>query len=179
MMTAKLLLAYLLQTVNITGLDIDTNKIDLEEAYCLAKNVYYESSGEDIQGQFAVASVTLNRVKDSRYPTTICEVVKQTTISNVTKRVVCQFSWYCENDKKGKDITFRNKDGSINQVLVDKFQVASVVALTTMAGEVPDVSKGATHFHNPNIVVPPWAKTLRKTKRIGNHDFYTLPPVKE
>jgi spore germination cell wall hydrolase CwlJ-like protein len=76
MMTAKLLLVYLLQTSPATlGLDIDTNSIDMEQAYCLAKNVYYESRNEDIRGQFAVASVTLNRVKDSRYPTTVCDVV--------------------------------------------------------------------------------------------------------
>lgn len=179
MMTAKLLLSYLLQTVDPTGLNIDASKIDVEQAYCLAKNVYYESKGEDIKGQFAVATVTLNRVKDSRYPTTICEVVKQRTVHRVTKRLVCQFSWYCEKGKGDRDISFRNKDGTINQVLVDKFQIASIVAITSMVGEVPDVTRGATHFHNPDIVVPAWARTLRKTGSIGNHDFYALPPVKD
>lgn len=179
MITAKLLLAYLLQTVNITGVDIDTSKIDLEQAYCLAKNVYYEAGNEDIQGQFAVASVTLNRANDSRFPTTVCEVVKQTTISNVSKKIVCQFSWYCEADKRGKDIPVRNKDGTINQAVVDKFQVASIVAITALAGEVPDASGGATHFHNPNVVKPAWSRTLKKTKRVGNHDFYRMPPPAE
>lgn len=179
MITAKLLLAYLLQTVNITGVDIDTSKVDLEQAYCLAKNIYYEAGGEDIQGQFAVASVTLNRANDSRFPTTVCEVVKQTTISSVSKKIVCQFSWYCEADKKGKDIPVRNKDGSINQAVVDKFQVASIVAITALNGNIPDSTGGATHFHNPNVANPPWTKTLRKTRRVGNHDFYKLPPREE
>ena len=179
MLTAKLLLAYLLQTVSVNELGIDTSNIDIEQAYCLAKNIYYESKGEDLQGQFAVAAVTLNRVKDSRYPTTICKVVKQATVSNITKRVVCQFSWYCEPGKGNKDINFKNKDGSVNQTLVNKFQIASMVAITTMSGNVPDPSLGATHFHNPNIVSPMWSKTLKKTRRIGNHDFYKLPPDKK
>lgn len=179
MITTKLLLAYLLQTANITGIDVDSTKFNLDEVHCLAKNIYYEASGEDIRGQFAVASVTLNRVKDSRFPTTICEVVKQTTISNISKKLVCQFSWYCEEEKKRSGIPIRNKDGSPNQPVIDKFQVASMVALAAMSGEVIDVSKGATHFHNPNIVKPAWSNTLQRTARIGNHDFYKLPPVAE
>lgn len=179
MITTKLLLAYLLQTVNITGVDIDTSKVNLDEVHCLAKNIYYEASGEDIQGQFAVASVTLNRVKDSRFPTTICEVVKQTTVSNITKKLVCQFSWYCEENKKKAGIPISNKDGTLNQLVVDKFQVASMVAIAAMSGDVQDVTKGATHFHNPNVVIPPWAKTLTRTARIGNHDFYKLPSIKD
>ncbi len=176
MMTAKLLLAYLLQTSSATlGIDIDTSKVDVEQAYCLAKNVYYESRNEDIRGQFAVASVTLNRVKDSRYPTTVCDVVKQTTISNISRRLVCQFSWYCEADKKGKEIPVRNKDGTINQHVVDQFQVASLVAIQVLSGQAEDNTNGATHFHNPFTSKPAWRFTLKKTMRVGNHDFYKLP----
>lgn len=179
MMTAKLLLAYLLQSASVVGIDVDTSKVDLEQAYCLAKNIYYEARNEDIRGQFAVASVTLNRANDPRFPTTVCEVVKQTTISNVSKRIVCQFSWYCEADKKGKEIPVKNRDGTINQQVVDQFQVASIVAITALGGNVVDNTNGATHFHNPFTSSPAWKHTLRKTMRVGNHDFYKLPPVKE
>lgn len=172
MMSAKLLLAYLLQTAPMMGLNIDSTKIDIEQAYCLAKNIYYESRNEDLRGQYAVASVTLNRVNDPRYPDTVCGVVKQITIARATKKAVCQFSWYCENDKKGKDLPFRNKDGTINQRVVDQFQVASIVALTVMSGDIEDNTNGATHFHNPYTSFPPWRHELRKTMRVGNHDFY-------
>jgi spore germination cell wall hydrolase CwlJ-like protein len=179
MLTAKFLLAYLLQTASIVGIDVDTSKIDPEQAYCLAKNIYYEARNEDIRGQFAVASVTLNRVNDSRFPTTVCEVVKQTTIHRISKRLVCQFSWYCENDKKGKEIPVKNKDGTVNQAVVDQFQVASIVAITVLGGNVEDNTHGATHFHNPFVSQPAWRHELKKTMRVGNHDFYKLPPPKE
>jgi len=178
MLTAKLLLAYLLSTAGVVGLDVDTAKIDPAEAYCLAENIYYEARNEDIRGQFAVASVTLNRANDSRFPNTICGVVKQTAVSKVSRRLVCAFSWYCENDKKGKEIPVRNKDGSINQQVVDQFQVASIVAITILGGEVEDNTHGATHFHNPSTSNPAWKTELTKTIKVGNHDFYKLPPVK-
>ena len=48
-----------------------------DEVKCLAKNIYFEARNQSIQGMYAVADVTLNRVKDSRWPSTVCEVVKQ------------------------------------------------------------------------------------------------------
>lgn len=178
MITAKILLAYLLQTASLVGLDVDTSKIDPSEAYCLAENIYYEARNEDIRGQFAVASVTINRANDPRFPNSICDVVKQTAISRITKKVVCAFSWYCENDRKGKEIPFRNKDGSINQQIVDQFQVASIVAITALSGAAEDNTFGATHFYNPAISSPPWANELKKTVSLGNHNFHKLPPAK-
>lgn len=179
MMTAKMLLLYLLQTVNIVGVDVDTSRVDPEQAFCLAENIYYESRSEDIRGQFAVASVTLNRVNDSRFPNTICGTVKQSAISRINHKLVCAFSWYCENDKKGREIPVRNKDGTINQQVVDQFQIASIVAIKILTGNVEDNTHGATHFHNPITSHPSWRKTLKKTVSIGNHDFYKLQPPKE
>lgn len=175
MITAKLLLAYILSSASILGVNIDTSKIDPEEAYCLAENIYYESKSEDIRGQFAVGAVTLNRVNDGRFPSTVCDVVKQANIHRVTKKVVCAFSWYCENDKKGKEIPVRNKDGTINQIVVDQFQVASIVAVQLLGGNVEDNTDGATHFHNPFTSQPGWRHEMKKTLRVGNHDFYRMP----
>ncbi len=53
---------------------------DLE---CLATNVYREARGEPMEGQIAVAKVTLNRVYSGKYPSSICGVVYQKN----------QFSW--------------------------------------------------------------------------------------
>ena len=175
MITAKILLAYLLQSVDISGLTIDTTQIDPQEVYCLAENIYYEARNEDIRGQFAVASVTLNRTKDGRYPNTVCGVVQQSARSRITNGLVCAFSWYCENDKKGKEIPVKNRDGSINQAVIDQFQIASIVAITVLSGNVEDNTKGATHFHNPFTSNPAWKYQLTKTMRVGNHDFYKLP----
>jgi spore germination cell wall hydrolase CwlJ-like protein len=178
MITAKLLLAYILSSASLIGVNVDTSKIDPEEAYCLAENIYYESRNEDIRGQFAVGAVTLNRVNDGRFPSTVCDVVKQANIHRVTKKVVCAFSWYCENDKKGKEIPVKNKDGTINQAVVDQFQVASIVAVQLLGGKVEDNTDGATHFHNPYTSQPNWRFEMKRTMRVGNHDFYRMPSPK-
>lgn len=178
MMTAKLILAYILNSASSMGLAVDTSTIDHEEAYCLAENIYYEAKGEDIRGQFAVASVTLNRVKDPRFPNTICGVVKQSAVSRSTNKSVCAFSWYCENGKKGREIPVRNRDGSVNQAVVDQFQVASIVAIKALSGRVKDNTNGATHFYNPSVAQPAWQYELKKTVRLGNHDFHRLPPIR-
>lgn len=178
MITAKLLLAYILQASSLYGITVDTTQIDPQEAYCLAENVYYEAKSESIRGQYAVASVILNRTKDPRYPDTVCGVVQQTSKSKISERVVCAFSWYCDSNRRGKEISLRKRDGSVNQAVVDQFQVASIVAITVLGGGVEDNTNGATHFHNPNISSPDWASTLRKTARIGNHDFYRLRPFR-
>ena len=47
------------------------------ERECLADNIYFEARNQGFAGWVAVAQVTLNRVRDDRFPNTICEVVKQ------------------------------------------------------------------------------------------------------
>ena len=76
------------------------------ETECLAENIYFEARNQGFAGWVAVAQVTLNRVRDDRFPNTICEVVKQglTYESGFPIRDKCQFSWYCD----GKSDTILN-----------------------------------------------------------------------
>ena len=41
--------------------------VDRHDALCLARNIYFEARGEGSRGQYAVAAVTLNRVRDKRW----------------------------------------------------------------------------------------------------------------
>lgn len=51
--------------------------LDDEHLRCLASAVYFESQGEPLAGQLAVAQVILNRVKSGRYAGTVCGVITQ------------------------------------------------------------------------------------------------------
>ena len=78
-----------------------------EALMCMALNIYHEARNQSIVGQVAVAEVVMNRVEDSRFPDTICEVVKQAvTYKNTDKPVLhkCQFSWYCDGQKDEPDL---------------------------------------------------------------------------
>jgi len=47
------------------------------EILCVALAVYFESRGEPLEGQYAVASVVWNRRNDPRWPNHTCEVVSE------------------------------------------------------------------------------------------------------
>ena len=71
---------------------------------CMADNIYFEARNQGTAGWSAVASVTLNRVQDKRFPNTVCEVVRQGPTRESWKqngefyplKHRCQFSWYCD-----------------------------------------------------------------------------------
>lgn len=48
-----------------------------EHLRCLASAVYFESQGEPLAGQIAVARVILNRIRSGRFAADVCGVVKQ------------------------------------------------------------------------------------------------------
>ena len=126
-----------------------------KEQKCLAEAVYFESRGESIKGQAAVAQVVLNRVRNPAYPNTICGVVYQNT--NWINH--CQFSFAC--------------DGRKHRVTeMAQWTVAQQVARAVSAGQIwfPEVGS-ATHYHAV-YVRPRWARTMIKVDKIGLHIFY-------
>lgn len=126
-----------------------------EKAFrCLAQAVYFEARSEPFEGQVAVAYVILNRVKDRRYPNSICEVVFQ----NEKRRHHCQFSFAC--------------DGlSDNPYEMTAWNVARRVAGGTLSNASGDVTAHSTHYH-AKYVSPGWAKYLQPTIQVGRHIFY-------
>lgn len=81
---------------------------------CLRTAIYFESRGETLRGQFAVAEVILNRVDSPDYPKTICGVVQQGGSGG------CQFSYACD----GRADAMRDPDaqwraGRIARVMMD------------------------------------------------------------
>ena len=136
----------------------------LETAFiCLALNTYHEAKNQSMVGQVATAQVVMNRVADSRYPNTVCEVVKQGPKykgSDVPVRHKCQFSWFC--------------DGKSDEPKLDSKEwfKAKDYARIVLSGRIAlDVTEGATHYH-ATYVKPAWAKTKTRTTRIEKHIFY-------
>lgn len=156
-----------------TSVHATTEKTELysEEAhpqeYCLALNIYYESRGSNYADQVAVADVVMNRVEDTRYPNTICEVVKQgkqkpswkDPNKMVMVRDACQFSWYCD----GKSDDPQDRNAWINAQQIAWFMIWD--------RKHRGITEGATHYH-ANYVSPRWAKDLQLVGRIGVHIFY-------
>ena len=124
---------------------------------CLARNVYFESRGEPINGQYAVAEVTMNRLASGRYPRTVCGVVYQKNWDSLRKRYVGAFSW----------TEFDTLSPPVGEQWLQAWDVAEAVYY----GRGPRVLDGAMFFHAVYIM-PDWARTKRPIARIGGHVFY-------
>ncbi len=121
--------------------------VDDAELNCLAAGVYYESKGEPLEGQLAVAQVILNRTASGRFPRSVCGVLKQRG----------QFSFV--------------RGGSIPQppagarAWKTALAVARVARADKWDSQVPD----ALYFH-ARYVSPGWRRA--RVGSVGNHVFY-------
>ena len=124
---------------------------------CLAEALYFEARGEPIQGQLAVGEVILNRVKDTRYPSSICKVINQGT----GRRFACQFTYTC--------------DGKLETVSERKpYEIALKIAKILMTTHDGKLTRGSTHYHS-NYVNPKWSKKFERVAKFGRHIFYRQP----
>ena len=116
------------------------------ELSCLAGAVYFESKGEPLSGQLAVANVIINRTNSGRFPHTICGVVKQPG----------QFSFI--------------RGGAIPAIRsAAQYRTAMAIAQVAMDKEWDNPTPGALYFH-ARRVSPGWARPRVAT--IGNHIFF-------
>jgi spore germination cell wall hydrolase CwlJ-like protein len=125
----------------------DTGAALNAEGHCLAGAVYFESKGESLAGQLAVARVVMARAKSGRFPGSLCGVVYQKS----------QFSFV-----RGASMPNIDK-GSQNW--------RNAVAVTKIALDNAWKSpvEGALFFH-ARRVSPGWRLTRLGT--VDNHIFY-------
>ena len=121
--------------------------VDLDpELRCLAGAVYFESRGESLVGQLAVAHVVINRAQSGRFPKSLCGVVHQRS----------QFSFV----RGGKMPAIR--EGA-------QWNNAIAIAQIARDGSWKNHAPGALFFH-ARYVSPGWRKT--RIAQIDNHIFY-------
>jgi spore germination cell wall hydrolase CwlJ-like protein len=122
---------------------------------CLANAVYFESRGEPVRGQIAVAQVVMNRVFSDFYPDNVCDVVYQ----NARRHLACQFTFACDG---------------IPDVVTEPeaWRRATRIAKDMLDGKLwlDEVGK-ATHYH-AYWVRPSWVHEMKKLYKLGVHTFY-------
>ena len=165
-MIKEVVLSFLVATTSVDKAEVD--KFRHTEATCLAKNMYYEARNQGLAGQLAVSLVVMNRVKDSRYPNTVCGVVEQGPTRESWKkngtfypiRNRCQFSWFCDgkSDEPKEPTTYKRLLDLALVLVYDDIQIV-------------DFTEGATHYH-ADYVYPAWRKSKTKTVEIADHIFY-------
>ncbi len=111
---------------------------------CIAQAVYYESKGEPVRGQRAVADVIINRTKRPGFASTPCGVIRQPhQFTNASR-------W------------------RIPSAADPLWQRAKEIARNAIEG-IGTVSTAITHFHAASVR-PGWS--MRRVAAIGGHIFY-------
>ncbi len=113
---------------------------------CLAGAIYFESKGEPLSGQLAVADVILNRAKSGRFPEDVCDVVLQRG----------QFGFV-----RGGRIPSINEDSK-------SYRTAVAVAKVAMADAWDGEAGRALYFNRGRAP----SSGLTKVASIGNHIFW-------
>ena len=131
-----------IQAKSVTQQKREVISITSDELLLLSKLITGEARGESYEGQVAVAAVVINRVKDSRFPNSIKDVIYQKSAFSVVK------------------------DGSINMQPNESAYKAAQEALYGL-----DPTDKAVYFWNPDIATCQWIRTLDPYMRIGNHVF--------
>ena len=131
-----------------------------DEKSCLAEAMYYEARDQGGRRMLAVGIVIQNRVRNDRYPNTVCGVVRQGRYRNGNPvRHKCQFSYYCD----GKPERPAEKE---------PWSVALDLATMLLSNRVQMIGlEDVTHYH-ATWVNPKWAGHMQKRTRIGGHIFY-------
>ena len=149
-------LEYLKQNRISMGADYVTAAEKTKQLECLTKNIYWEAASEPFEGKVGVAQVTMNRVESGKFASSVCGVVYQKNV--FYEKVVCQFSWYCENVSKIRPIhkeMWKESEEVAKKVLLENFRLPSL--------------KNALYYH-ADYVNPGWQKP--KIEKIGRHIFY-------
>ena len=136
----------------VTKVYEDLSVDEKKEIDCLAQNIYREAGIEQHEGMVAVALVTMNRVKTTGFPDTVCKVVSQKT------KGTCQFSWKCI--------------AKLPKIDHDLYTYTRNVAIKVFLNHdiIDDITQGALFYH-ADYVRPRWKK-LEVTTKIGRHIFY-------
>ena len=128
--------------------------VPTKDLHCLAQNIYHEAGAESKLGKLAVGVVTINRLYDKRFPSTVCGVVKQSSGRS------CQFSWVCAGKKAPSD----------NPAWRESMNIAKML-LAGGYDQVQHQFNGAKFFH-ASAIKTDWSRRLAKVGQIGGHVFY-------
>ncbi len=143
---------------SIVGHDRSQNiRTRTKDLNCLTKNIYHEARGEPIDGQYAVAEVTMNRVASKHYPNTVCEVVYQANFDVIRKRDVSAFSW-----------TELDLTAPIDRNI---WRRAWKIAEEVYSEQAERRVEGALFYHS-KYIRPRWSRGKRRIAKIGRHIFY-------
>ena len=135
------------ETIQVLSTSSKNYYITKDDVTLIAKVVYAESRGEPYDGQVAVASVILNRLKSGKYSDKLQDIIFQKNAFSCVQ------------------------NGEIKVTPTESNYMAVYDAI-----EGNDPSGNALYFYNPQTATCSWMHSIEKINptQIGNHVFFSL-----
>ena len=140
-----------------------TANYNITNAYIVAATLWGEARGEGEKGMQAVMNVIMNRVKG--------DFKRAKNIALAPK----QFSMWNGVSNPEETALAAARENSEDRQWQQAIRIVDLAA----SGKLPDITGGATFYFNPRKANPSWAKAMKKTATIGNHEFYKLLPKRK
>lgn len=121
-----------------------------DDLFCMAKNIYHEAGSEPTLGKYAVAQVTINRIKAPQYGDRVCSVVFEPY----------QFSWA------------NNRSRRWTQPSGPSWQEAKRIARDVLENGKRIKGMDDVLFYHATYVRPNWSYRKDRLTKIGLHIFY-------
>ena len=121
-----------------------------QDIFCMAKNIYHEAGSEPKLGKYAVAQVTINRMKSPMYGDRVCSVVFEPY----------QFSWANNHSRRWTTPSGAN------------WVEAKRIAVDVLEHGKRIYGMDDVLFYHATYVRPSWAYRKERLTRIGLHIFY-------
>jgi len=129
-----------------------------DDVHELTRGVFAEDAMGGPEGWMGVANAMKNRLKSGNYGNSYKEVLNK-SLSSVRKQSH-QYKLSGSPDK-------------MNQYERNIFNKIKDVVRGVVRGDVPDNTKGATHFENiQQFGMPYWAPEMTPTGKIGSHTYF-------
>jgi N-acetylmuramoyl-L-alanine amidase len=125
---------------------IPNSSISMADKELMGRLVHAEAVGEPYAGKVAVAAVILNRVDNPNFPSTVREVIYQTSNGHYAFTPV--------------------QNGAINQP-ADADSKRAINEALALRGQ----GSGSLYFYNPKTTTSAWILSRPVTVTIGNHRF--------
>jgi len=126
-------------------------KYTKKDVECLARNIYYEAGVEPLMGKYAVANVTINRVKSGYWGSHVCDVVYAKD----------QFSW--TKEKKRAWIQLKGSNWATSRAVAE--------SALTQGIRVKQLKHAL--FYHADYVSPTWRDRTKQVLKVGQHIFYS------
>lgn len=134
---------------------VDTNenvRYNKQDMFCMAKNIYHEAGSEPTLGKYAVAQVTINRMKSPKYRDTVCGVVFEPY----------QFSWANYHGRR-----WTTPSG-------ESWAEAKRIAHDVLENGKRIHGLDDALYYHATYVRPSWSRRFDRVTKIGLHIFYEV-----